>query len=87
MLAAQCPTCHGHSDEFIKQGIGTQQVVALLQKLFPQARIARADLDTTSKKKSWSQTVEAMYDKQIDILVGTQSITKGYHFCCQSVPF
>ncbi|MBP9764926.1 primosomal protein N' [Candidatus Babeliales bacterium] len=80
MLAAQCPTCHGHSDEFIKQGIGTQQVVALLQKLFPQARIARADLDTTSKKKSWSQTVEAMYDKQIDILVGTQSITKGYHF-------
>jgi len=79
-LPSECPTCKGGRDEFLKQGIGTQQVVAMLQKLFPDARIARADLDTTSKKKSWAHTVEDMYDKKIDILVGTQSITKGYHF-------
>lgn len=80
ILAPECPACKGQGDDFLKQGIGTQQVVCMLQKLFPDARIARADLDTTSRKKSWAHTVEDMYDKKIDILVGTQSITKGYHF-------
>ena len=73
-----CPDCKGK--EFLRKGIGTQQVVTILQKLFPQAKIERADLDTTSKKKVWQQTVQDFYDKKIDILVGTQSITKGYHF-------
>ncbi len=80
LLAQKCPECSGHSDEFLKKGIGTQQVVSILQKLFLTARIERADLDSTSKKRSWAQTVEKMQNKEIDILVGTQSITKGYHF-------
>lgn len=79
-MADRCPSCSGSHHDFLKKGIGTQQVVALLSKIFPQARIERADLDSTSKKRSWAQTVEQMYDGQIDILVGTQSITKGYHF-------
>lgn len=79
-VAAHCFACKGSSDQFLKKGIGTQQLVAILQKLFPSARIARADLDTTSKKRTWNQTVEDMYAGNIDILVGTQSITKGYHF-------
>lgn len=79
-LPLMCPECGGSHQEFLKKGIGTQQLVALLQKLFPTASIARADLDTTSKKRSWNNTVEQMYAGQIDILVGTQSITKGYHF-------
>jgi len=73
-----CPDCKGK--EFLRKGIGTQQVVAILQRLFPSAIIERADLDTTSKKKIWQQTVQNFYDKKIDILVGTQSISKGYHF-------
>jgi primosomal protein N' (replication factor Y) (superfamily II helicase) len=73
-----CPDCKGK--DFLRKGIGTQQVVTILQKLFPHAKIERADLDTTSKKKAWQQTVQDFYDKKIDILVGTQSITKGYHF-------
>lgn len=73
-----CPDCKGK--DFLKKGIGTQQVVMILQKLFPQAKIERADLDTTSKKSAWQKTVQDFYDKKIDILVGTQSITKGYHF-------
>ncbi len=80
LIAQRCPECHVHSDEFLKKGIGTQQVVAILQKLFSNARIERADLDSTSKKRSWAQTLEQMQNKEIDILVGTQSITKGYHF-------
>lgn len=73
-----CPDCKGK--EFLRKGVGTQQVVTILQKLFPKASIARADLDTTSKKKEWHKTLQDFYDKKIDILVGTQSITKGYHF-------
>lgn len=79
-LPSICPDCNGYSDEFIKHGVGTQQIVSMLSKLFSNANIARADLDTTSKKRSWAQTVEQMNAGEIDILVGTQSITKGYHF-------
>jgi primosomal protein N' (replication factor Y) len=79
-VAQKCPECFVHSDEFLKKGIGTQQVVSILQTLFPTARIERADLDSTTKKRGWAQTVEQMQNQEIDILVGTQSITKGYHF-------
>lgn len=73
-----CPSCQ--KTTFLRKGIGTQQVVSILQDLFPDAYIERADLDTTKKKKEWHQTVAAMQDGTIDILVGTQTITKGYHF-------
>lgn len=79
-IPPSCPTCGINGNEFLKKGIGTQQVVSILQKLFPTARIERADLDSTVKKRSWANTVEDMQSGNIDILVGTQSITKGYHF-------
>ncbi len=75
---SHCPSCKGSS--FLKKGIGTQQVVTILEKLFPNARIARADLDTTINKKKWRQTMQEFEEGKIDILVGTQTITKGYHF-------
>ena len=75
-----CPACKADCKNFLKKGIGTQQLVTILQKLFPMARIARADMDTTLKKKSWQQTVEQFSNRTLDILVGTQTITKGYHF-------
>lgn len=77
-LPKECAACK--KTELLKKGIGTQQVVTILQKLFPSAVIERADLDTTKKKKEWQQTIEQMQDGSIDILVGTQTITKGYHF-------
>ena len=73
-----CTSCSKNS--FIKKGIGTQQVVSLLEKLFPQARVARADLDTTIDKKKWSDIITNFEAGTIDILVGTQTIIKGYHF-------
>ena len=78
MMQSACSDCGGK--EFLKKGIGTQQVVSILNKIFPQAIIERADLDTTSKKRAWQETVEDFQQQKIDILVGTQSITKGYHF-------
>jgi len=73
-----CPTCQKKA--FIKKGIGTQQLVTILQSLYPYARIERADLDTSANKKLLQQIMSDFHDQKIDILVGTQTITKGYHF-------
>ncbi len=79
-LPLQCQSCKAPEKDLLKKGIGTQQVVRLFQEAFPQAAIERADHDTTTKKRTWQATVESFYDGHIDILIGTQSITKGYHF-------
>lgn len=73
-----CPGCK--KTEFIKKGIGTQQVVTILEKLFPFATIGRADMDTSTKKKVWQKTMEDFESGVLNILVGTQTITKGFHF-------
>ncbi len=75
-----CAGCKAPESALIKKGIGTQQVVQLFQELFPLAVIERADLDSTSKKRSWKKTVELFKAGKIDMLIGTQTITKGYHF-------
>jgi primosomal protein N' (replication factor Y) len=79
-LPATCPQCQEKEDQFLKKGIGTQQVVTVLQKLFPMANIGRADLDASSRKTAWKQTLSDFEAGKIDIMVGTQTITKGYHF-------
>lgn len=75
-----CTSCAASSSNLLKKGIGTQQVVEIFQELFPYARIARADLDSTSKKKSWHTMVQQFEQGELDILIGTKSVTKGYHF-------
>ncbi|MCF7799761.1 primosomal protein N' [Candidatus Babeliales bacterium] len=79
-LPNTCPECKAESKNFLKKGIGTQQVVNIIKKLFPAARVERADLDSTSKKRAWQETVKKFERGEIDILIGTQLITKGYHF-------
>lgn len=75
-----CIGCQAHQDLFIKKGIGTQQAVSTLKLLFPHASIARADMDSAARKKEWQQTVSDFKQGKIDILVGTQTIAKGFHF-------
>ena len=75
---SSCTACA--SKQLLKKGLGTQQLVSILQDLLPQARIARADLDTSVNKKHWQQTLAQFESGALDILVGTQTITKGYHF-------
>ncbi len=77
-MATACTSCS--SSNLIKKGIGTQQIVTILESLFPTARIARADMDVSSKKNIWAQTMHDFAQGTIDILVGTQTITKGFHF-------
>ena len=77
-LPTACPDCQ--SRDLLKKGVGTQQVVSLLEKMFPYARVARADLDCTVKRKHWQETMSQFTAGKIDIMVGTQTITKGYDF-------
>jgi len=79
-LPFACLECKAPGDALLKKGVGTQQVVHMFKKLFPKARVERADLDSTKNKREWQAVAERMFQGEIDILIGTQSITKGYHF-------
>lgn len=73
-----CPTC---KSKYIKYfGIGTEKVEAYTKEIFPQARVKRMDLDTTSRKGSHENILKAMENQEIDILIGTQMIGKGLDF-------
>jgi len=71
-----CPECKNESLNAV--GAGTEQVEALLQKLIPASRVARMDRDTTSKRGSQEALIRRWEKGEIDILVGTQMITKGH---------
>ncbi len=75
---AKCPRCAGL---VLKQrGLGTQQVERLLADRFPQARIARMDVDTTSGKWAHAEILDRVGAGEVDILLGTQMIAKGLDF-------
>lgn len=79
-LPTECIECKATSDLFLKKGVGTQQAVTMLKELFPKAVIARADMDSSARKKEWQKTISDFKKGYIDILVGTQTIAKGFHF-------
>ncbi|MCX6807531.1 MAG: primosomal protein N' [Patescibacteria group bacterium] len=71
----QCDNCH--SVRIFPIGTGTQGVENDLKKMFPAARIARADRDTTYRKEAHDKLYSQMQKHEIDILVGTQMIASG----------
>jgi primosomal protein N' (replication factor Y) len=71
-----CPECKNESLNAI--GAGTEQAEALLKEIAPAARIARMDRDTTSKRGAHEALIRRWERGEIDILVGTQMITKGH---------
>jgi primosomal protein N' (replication factor Y) len=77
-LPEQCPKCHGPN--LLGIGVGTEKVEAELRRLFPDARIARMDRDTTSKKGAAKVIMDDIEDKKVQILVGTQMVAKGHDF-------
>ena len=74
----ECPTCH--STDIEMKGFGTEQVEDTLAAIFPEARIARMDLDTTRSKNAYQQIITDFEQHKTDILVGTQMVTKGLDF-------
>lgn len=70
-----CPNCKSRYIKFFGQG--TQKLEDEVRELFPQARTARMDLDTTSRKGAHEAIYRALVERQIDILIGTQMVAKG----------
>lgn len=73
-----CPQCG--NTQLKDRGFGTEKIEEELIRYFPEARVARMDLDTTSKKNAHKQLITAFENHQIDVLIGTQMVTKGLHF-------
>ena len=73
--AHECPSCHGQLQGI---GAGTQKIEEEVKALFPQASVARLDGDTTPAARQ--KITEDFADGAIDILIGTQMLTKGFDF-------
>lgn len=74
----QCPNCE--STELLGRGYGTEKIEDRVRELFPEARIARMDLDTTRSAGAYGRIIDNFSCGRTDILIGTQMITKGLDF-------
>jgi len=73
-----CPNCGFEKISFT--GFGTQRIEKILNEYFPGAVIVRMDTDSIRRRNSLSKILAAFSRHQIDILIGTQIVTKGLHF-------
>ncbi|MBI3444928.1 MAG: primosomal protein N' [Magnetospirillum sp.] len=78
-LPPKCPECEAE-DSFAACGPGVERVAEEAAKLFPQARIAVMTSDTCSGPHAAAEFVRRVSDHEVDLLVGTQIVAKGYHF-------
>jgi primosomal protein N' (replication factor Y) len=74
----ECPECH--NPKLMRVGYGTERVVAELNTLFPEARVARLDSDVSKVSKNMTRILRDFRAGEYDILVGTQMIAKGHDF-------
>lgn len=77
-IPLQCPSC-GNPD-LHPTGLGTQRLEETLAQLLPEARIARIDRDSTTRKNALVEILNRVHRQEIDILVGTQMLAKGHDF-------
>ncbi len=73
-----CPACG--SPLISTKGFGTEKIEEELTTFFPKARTARMDLDSTRKKNAHTEIINSFEERKVDILVGTQMVTKGLDF-------
>ncbi len=78
MVPKTCPECH--SSGILLEGYGTQKVEAVLRRAFPKARLQRVDADVASRKNALRDILNEFRAHRIDILLGTQMISKGLDF-------
>lgn len=77
-MRQQCLACGGH--ELDTKGFGTQQIEQELNELLPDVKVGRMDLDTTRGKHGYQKIISSFEQQEIQILVGTQMLTKGLDF-------
>jgi len=73
-----CPDCGGNNIRYF--GTGTQKIESEIHKYFPEASVIRMDVDTTNTKNAHEIILNKFRNEKIDILLGTQMITKGHDF-------
>ena len=77
-VPARCPACEG--TELVQRGFGTEKVEDAVRQAFPEAAVARMDLDTTRTRSAYENILGAFQAGKTDILIGTQMVTKGLDF-------
>ena len=73
-----CPACGGV--ELMSRGFGTERIEDDIQLIFPEARVARMDLDTTRTRSAYEKIIANFEQGKTDILIGTQMVSKGLDF-------
>ncbi|WP_315082542.1 primosomal protein N' [Bacteroides heparinolyticus] len=77
-LPHACPACEG--TDLRNRGFGTEKIEDDIKELFPEARIARMDLDTTRTRTAYERIISDFEQGKTDILIGTQMVSKGLDF-------
>lgn len=77
-LPRVCPACEG--TDLRNRGFGTEKIEDDIQILFPEARVARMDLDTTRTRTAYERIIADFEQGKTDILIGTQMVSKGLDF-------
>ena len=77
-IPSACPVCK--TPGLQSKGFGTEKVEDEIKQLFPDARVSRMDLDTTRSKKAYEKLIVDFEMHKVDILIGTQMVTKGLDF-------
>ena len=73
-----CPHCH--TSHITPMGFGTEKIEQTIEQLFPTARVARLDRDTSTSESAYNRIIRDFENGDTDILVGTQMISKGFDF-------
>jgi primosomal protein N' (replication factor Y) len=74
----RCSACG--SDKFAKKNFGTERIEEQLQEIFPDAKLARMDVDTVRGKQAHDVLIQQFEQGRVDILIGTQMVVKGLDF-------
>lgn len=77
-MPQKCPCCE--SPEIRGRGFGTEKVEDAVLDIFPDAKVARMDLDTTRSKSAYSRIINDFSEGRTNLLIGTQMVTKGLDF-------
>ena len=77
-VSTECPCCGG--TDLRTRGFGTEKIEEQLREVFPEARIARMDLDTTRTRNAYERIISDFSAGRTNILIGTQMISKGLDF-------
>ncbi|MBR1838940.1 MAG: primosomal protein N' [Bacteroidaceae bacterium] len=77
-VPASCPQCN--DSELRDIGYGTEKIEEEVKKRFPEARVTRMDLDSTRAVSAYEKIIDSLSNGEIDILIGTQMVTKGLDF-------